>query len=37
MKASIFVLTIGSFYIDAGSNFDQTIHFDAGFELTRRS
>lgn len=24
------VLTIGSFYVDAGSNFYETIHFDAG-------
>lgn len=31
-----FVLTIGTFYIDAGSNFDETIHFDA-YELARRS
>lgn len=23
------VLTIGSFYVDAGSNFNKTIHFDA--------
>lgn len=35
-KYSSSVLTIGSLYVDAGSNFYKiSIHFDAGSQLTR--